>query len=223
MIVQELLRKTSFESIWSVLHKAHYWSLSEWQVRELVDRGISHDEWLEHLRASYECMIGELRELPSALPKDEGLLVAYPPFVWTGEDEAAEGELDVSLVFSGEHECYGLTGTPWEELVSYEVYGKSLEVFGETAVAANLLYEMAFCGFTAAQAKETAAELDRRLEEYERYFAEGHVVTLEELYEQGVFERPTEEEERQREQERQADALRYEEYRTKLEEFLSEL
>lgn len=223
MIVQELLRKTPFEIIWCVLEKTYYRDLPEWQVRELADRSISQDEWLEHLRESYERMISELREMPTAQIEGGGMLVAYPPFVWTGEDEAAEGELDVSLVFSGDSECYGLMGTPWEELISYEVYGKSLEVFGDAVVASSLLYELASYGFTAVRAKEAVDELLRRLEEAELDFAEGRVVTLDDLYEEGVFERPTEEEKRQYEQERQTDALRYEEYRTKLEAFLAEI
>ena len=223
MNVQELLQRTPFEDVWDSLNKAFYQELPDWQARELEVRGISKDAWIEHIRESYESMVAELRCMPLVLPERRYVLVAYPPFAWAGEDGPRSSELDQFLVIPGADEHYGLTGIPWGELVACEVYGKSLEAYGAAAVVANLIYEMAFDGFTSNQAMEAARKLADRLKESESEIAEGRTVSLEDLYERGVFERPSEEELRKLEEQRKIDAANMGKYRLELEAFLAEL
>ena len=223
MIVQELLQRTPFEDVWDSLNETFYQELPDWQARELEERGISKDAWVRHIRESYEGMVAELRCMPLMPPEGKYVLVTYPPFVWADEDELRNGELDQFLVIPGTDERYGITGIPWGELVAYEVYGKSLETYGTAAVVANLIYEMAFDGFTSNRAMEAARKLADRLAESEREIAEGRTFSLEDLYERGVFERPSEEELCKLEEQRKIDAENMGKYRLELEAFLADL
>lgn len=226
MIFQELLKQTPFGEIERAMRSGHYRVVPEWKALELRHFGISEGDWLDRQMAGYKNMVDELRGIKLKPADEAGMLAAYRPFHWWCEDESLEGVLDPFLVVPGTNDHYALMGIPWEELVSYEVYEKSLEVYGGAAVAAALLEEMAFDGFTAEQARQSTEKLVKSLKQSEGEIAEGRTHSMEELYEdlyeRGILEKPTEEEKRETEEQGKADAARYEAYQRELEAFLAD-
>ena len=118
-------------------------------------------------------------------------------FGWNGEpkelseiesvQKLSDAEVESLLGRGSSLTSYGFDFAPWNEILGYELLEENIADIGAIALAAAILEEMTFFGYTEGDAEEQWQEVEERVEEAERYLAlppeerERHFRTLEEV------------------------------------------
>ena len=139
MTFRELLKKTNHKEIFNHLYKEYYYKNIDDEVNEMS--------------LAYRAVISEL------LAKD-----ASPASDWVMQIRAVDNCFeDVCWHNSSENETYAIDLTPWTQLID-----APLKIEGqleEAAVAAHILYEITFYGFTEEKVLEERRSLEGQVDE----------------------------------------------------------
>tara|TARA_R100000808_G_C2152137_1_gene161460 strand:- start:2797 stop:3246 length:450 start_codon:yes stop_codon:yes gene_type:complete len=133
MTLRDLLRTSSFASLFNELHRHYY-----------IDRS---DDSLVDLCVSYRKAIGELIYLEGRSSKDWELDVSTV----SSSARDPESYVDVSLRTPSSGKIYGLDLVLWEEVIDLPVTFE--DSMSPLVAVAHILWELTWYGFTSAQIK----------------------------------------------------------------------
>lgn len=106
----------------------------------------------------------------------------------------------------GDNSRYCIDLMPWKDLIDLEVCAKSIEKYGKEEVAAQILYEMTFFGFTE---KERKKEIKKTVKSIEKSKKCKKYYTLEDIAKEFGLEASEEsEEEKQKRKEKMLETIR---------------
>ena len=155
MLLVELINKVSFDELWEVLK-------GECDVPK---KG----------KVVYEKVVDELKEMDlkidSGNKKEEITTIGVCEF----EDPLEPGNFvfEVFGIARGYSTRYSLNLEPWSNWITYEVLDKSLEIYGETAVLAYILYDMTFYGYSNEDVTQKHQEVVDALNESYKIIEDG--------------------------------------------------
>lgn len=72
-----------------------------------------------------------------------------------------------SFMMNGDGERYGIIASSWGELLNMKILQKSIELYGETDVVAQIFWDMTFLGLSENQHKKECDKLGESLSEVE--------------------------------------------------------
>ena len=138
MLLKNLINNANYDDVWAVIEKEYKPGKGACQA--------------------YEAVFEELKILE---PKP-----CEPPVtcvVAKLEDWLSPGEFifDVFGIINGDRNHYAIEMSTWNEWLNYDILNKSIEVYGQAAVLAHILYEMTFFGFSS-KAVNKRAEKERK-------------------------------------------------------------
>ena len=139
MILKDLLPKTNFEEIWSIILK--YWP----------DQDVN--------KSGYEMVYAQLHDIePSEVEYKDVLQVEIESFD-DGDCLIAHG---VEYVEGQEYpNHYGLEYIPWSEWLGYTMEEKTVDTKTPNEIFAGCLFEMTWCGFTEDRRRKELERLER--------------------------------------------------------------
>ena len=165
MTIGDLLLSLPFDGVWAELQRLY--------------------DHTDKQRPQYADAYAELCSLASLpLPDDE----TPSPFVVTLTDVTPEGRdesacyMDVSCYRTDEptRESYGIDLTPWRDSVRYGLGDNS----ADATTAAHVLYELTFCGYSAAEIDAKSGEIRGMLDDMDAGVADVHgpYVSIDDLF-----------------------------------------
>lgn len=141
MILKDLLPKTNFEEIWSIILK--YWP----------DQDVN--------KSGYEKVYAQLKDIEPSLETegDEYLLQVKIESFDEGDCLIAHG---VEYVEGQEYpNYYGLAYIPWSEWLGCAMEKETVDNLSPNEIYAGCLFEMTWCGFTEKKRTEAREKLER--------------------------------------------------------------
>jgi len=142
MLLKNLINNANYNDLWVVIEK-------EYKLKKGACQ-------------AYEAVFEELKILK---PKQ-----CEPPItcvVAKLEDWLNPGEFifDVFGIINGDKNHYALEMNSWNEWLNYDILNKSIEVYGQAAVLAHILYEMTFFGFSSKTVNKRVEKEKKILEQ----------------------------------------------------------
>ena len=141
MILKDLLPKTNFEEIWSIILK--YWP----------DQDVN--------KSGYEKVYAQLKDIEPSLETegDEYLLQVKIESFDEGDCLIAHG---VEYVEGQEYpNYYGLSYIPWSEWLGCTMEKETVDKLSPNEIYAGCLFEMTWCGFTEDRRRKELERLER--------------------------------------------------------------
>lgn len=161
----EMIRKSDIDEVWLAMRR----------VYELPNEG----------KKVYQSVLNELKNITiedSANTENDTMTIGVCMF----EDVLEPGNfvLDVFGISQGDENRYSLNLEPWSNWVTYEVLDKSIEIYGEAAVLAHILYEMTFYGCRSEEVEKKHQEVIDALNESYQIIEDGKAefIPAEEVY-----------------------------------------
>jgi len=141
ILLKKLINTTNYIDVWAVIEKEYKLEKNACQT--------------------YEAVFEELKILE---PKP-----CEPPVICVVaklQDWLSPGEFifDVFGIIDGDSNHYALEMSTWNEWLGYDILNKSIEVYGQAAVLAHILYEMTFFGFSSKTVNKRAEKERKFLE-----------------------------------------------------------
>ena len=145
MTLRDLLRKTSYHAIFNCLHKEYYHK--------------DPDDEVTKMSIAYRNVVNTI------LSYDPSPNTEYQIYVKRDEgdvDEETAAFIDVCLYCPEDEETYAMELTPWVELVDAEIRNETK--IKNDCMAAHILWEITFHGFTEEKVLREHDELKKLLE-----------------------------------------------------------
>jgi len=138
MLLKNLINNVNYNDVWAVIEKEYKLGKDACKAYEAVF------EELKILKAKpceppVTCVVARLQD-------------------WLSPHEFI---FDVFGIIDGDCNHYALEMNTWNEWLGYDILNKSIEVYGQAAVLAHILYEMTFFGFSS-KAVNKRAEKERK-------------------------------------------------------------
>lgn len=169
MLVQEVLKGVDFEKVWPIIEKEYY-----------------ADEEPGKQKEGYSRLLKELCEVQSKDCSDKYLLAVgyYDDVAYAADEEFEEPPITVccSMYDVKGHEEYSLLLTPWEEVLGYKIAPYSIEHFDKDTLAAHIMYELSWFGFTHKQVETRMNEMEQSLREAQKEAEQGKTLSSEEVF-----------------------------------------
>ena len=130
MTIQELFHSVPFDLVWNQIAQEY----------EIPEKGFS----------CFQSAFQEISAMPTVpLKSDEQLAIAKV----RDDSSPLHYVYDTFIKKVGDPERYSLAFAPWESWLCYPVLEKSLSVYDSVEVAAEILHEMTFFGFSGEAVK----------------------------------------------------------------------
>jgi len=148
MIFKELIAKVEYDDIWKEL-KGHY----------------DHEDIYYK---AYRDVLLELEKIDPHSADTPTTIVAAKIENWL---EPGEYIFDVLGIIGGDKSHYALEWSLWDEWLGFNVLDKSVQIYGDSVVAAHSLYEMTFFGYNYSDVSKKISKekaiLDKSIKEIE--------------------------------------------------------
>ncbi|MCR0316622.1 DUF6557 family protein [[Clostridium] innocuum] len=114
-----------------------------------------------------------------------------------------EGIFEVFAMFDKNEDHYAIEFMDWKQLLNFSISSKSLKIYGKDTCIAIILYSMTEYGFTYNDARKNQKNMEDKIVKSLEEIESGKTYTLDEVREHFGLEKPSPEEQRTREKERE--------------------
>jgi len=141
MLLIELIKKVSFDEVWEIL-KGEY---------DVPEKGKSD------YKQVFDELIDMNLKLDSGDAKEKKVTIGVCEF----EDLLEPGKFvfDVFGISHGDSNRYSLSLETWSNWLSYEVLDKSIQIYGEAVVLAQIIFDMTFYGYSSKEVEDRHQEV----------------------------------------------------------------
>ena len=175
MLVHELLKSADYTSVWQEIKKTYY----------------ADNKETDKIRDIYRKLLEDLQNISPNI--QEG---AYPAYLICARYYDDVCCVKDSMFFSccmydtKEQSEYSLMLVPWEEVLGYIVAPFSIEHFDINIIAAHIMYELSWFGFTKNEVEEGMKEMKNSLIQAQKEIADEKTHCIEEICEDGDLKLP---------------------------------
>lgn len=159
--VHNLFSEINFEKTWEIIRDFYY----------SKEDGVK----LEKAKLAYKAMLDEILDIPVTDEIKHLYVLGVMYYDTLGDNPAEEKIFDCSIYDAEKNEEYSMLLEPWEKVVCYLVSPYSIEKYGSEALAAHLLYEMSFFGFTLKTTNKQRENFENGLKKADEEAKKGHV------------------------------------------------
>jgi hypothetical protein len=185
MYVKELLLRLDFNKVWEEIKSYYYNDLST-DISYLEFKKAypdkTEEDFLDKVKDNIAITFDEIKEV-EVVNTNEAVLAVHKYFEYDEDTDLIDPVWDTCYYIKGEDEAYSLMGLEWEKFLGLPVLDKSIGEYGEDIVAAHIVWELTFMGYTRETASEESKKLFERLDESLKDIENSNFYTMAEVEE----------------------------------------
>ena len=162
---KDLILSIDFEELFKNIVDLYYSNLDmDIAYLKYLKESPSHTKegFIDRVRNNYITAINEIKKITPSYD-DNSVIVVEKYFEYDSDEDKIEDDWTVCFCTVNSNIRYSLMGTAWEDFLGMPVINKSINDYGTVIVAAHILWELTYMGYTPETTKEETEKLAERL------------------------------------------------------------